>query len=723
MFSRERLTAAARHGELLPGLAYLGLSIYFLFFNFQLTWLVACAGCSLFCGLVWAEGRHRVSGVAPRAPLVAACLGPFLRGVRPLLALPIPLAGSWFAGQTVLFGGPNTNFSLALWLWLASIALFIALLVPWLKIWPHNVSSAWFMRIPWLEVGLVALITIVALVVRTADIVHEPYPFAGDEGNFAVQGLEAEQGSIRNPFATGVPFGQPSLYYFVIALSYKVFGVGILGARMPSVLIGVAAVPLLYLLLRELFGRNVALAGGAFLAVYHVHIHYSRIAMNNVSAVTIAVLALYFLARALRTKQPLDFGLAGASAALSLYSYVGARAVPLVMGVWLGAAALTYRRFLRANIRGLLVLGLGFIVVALPQGLFYLEHRDEFMASYRMASIFSTGWLDHEAQIRHSTEAQVLVDQMRRAFGVLVVYGETSGNHNAGIPLLDWFGRWPFIIGGLYCLARLRQPRHQMLMSLLVLTVVLGGALTIPPPTSARLITAVPALAALTALGVVMPATFLVRWARKVRPLVTALAVTTVLLLGFLNISFYFLDYLPAERYSGGNTDITQAAGDYLVDLGDDYVAYWFGAPYIGTRDPTLAFIARDRTIVDVPEHSTSLPQVNTSKPNAVFLFLEARKAEAERIMAQCPFGTWRTFWDDHDKRELFYSYEVRDAHDCLERARLHTVRTDAWQQSATTVAENGMTCRVPTPNGPAVVRGPSPGAHDVHRQALVFGL
>ena len=475
------LAAAARQRELLLSLVYLGLSIYFLAFNFQLAWMGACAGCAVVCVLAWAEGRHRVSGVASRSALAVTYLGPLLRGVRPLLTLPIPVAGSWFAGQTALSRDPNTNFTLALWLWLASVALFVTLLTPWPEIWRRSVASDRFKKIPWPEVGLVALITIVALVIRAIHIVNEPSPFAGDEGNFAIQGLEADQGRFRNPFATGVPFGQPSLYYFVIALSYKTVGVGIPAARMTSVLIGVAAVPLLYLLLRELFGRNVALVGAAFLAVCHVHIHYSRIAMNNISAATIGVLALYLLARALRTKQRLDFGLAGAAAALSLYSYVGARVVPIVMGVWLGAVALTDRRFLWANARGLLVLGVGFIVVALPQGLFYLEHKDEFMASQRMASIFSRGWLEHEAQLRGSTEAQVLIDQMRRAFGVLVVYGETSGNHNAGIPLLDWFSRWPFIIGGLYCLTRLWQPRYLMLMSLLVLTVVLGGRLLSSP--------------------------------------------------------------------------------------------------------------------------------------------------------------------------------------------------------------------------------------------------
>ena len=191
------------------------------------------------------------------------------------------------------------------------------------------------------------------------------------------------------------------------------------------------------------------------------------------------------------------------------------------------------------------------------------------------------------------------------------------------------------------------------------------------------------------ALGVVVPATFLARWAGKARPLIPALAVSTVLLFGFINISFYFRDHPPAKRYAGGNTDITQAAGDYLVDLGDDYVAYWFSPPYLGTGDPTLAFIARDRTMVNVPEHSTTLPQVSTSKPNAVFLFLkDHRKAEADRIMAQCPSGTWRTFRDEHDKRDLFYAYEVRDAHDCVERVRLYTV--PARQRSAPVSYDTG---------------------------------
>jgi 4-amino-4-deoxy-L-arabinose transferase-like glycosyltransferase len=651
---------------------YWGLAVYFLVFNFQPIWL----GVSAFMGLVsllvgWLRVRKRDLAARQIWPPVAALLRPMSSLSPSHLALPIPLMGSWFAGQIALEGRPDTNYWRALALWLSATALFVALLIPGRQVFRKgNLARAWA-SVPWLEVGAVLLITLVAFGARAINVVNEPNPFSGDEANFGLQALQVSEGLRRNMFSTGVPFGQPSIYYFIIDLSNKVFGVGVLATRAPSVFFGVTTIPLTYLLLRELFNRRVALVGAAFLAVYDLHIHFSRVGLNNISAAWITVLTLYFAARATRTQKPLDFGLAGAAAGLSLYSYVGARIAPVVLGLYFCWVVLANRRFLLANLGNFLVLLAGFAVVAGPQGLFFFQVPDEFYASQRWANIFASGWLQKEEAFRHASAMSILVDQFHHAFAVLVVEGEHYHHYNAQVPLIDGVSRWPFFLGGVLALVHIRQPRYFLLLVLLILTVVTGAALSFPPPSAARLVTLTPAVAGLIAVGVVAAADFVARFSKKLPLASPALILALVGLMAFVNLHFYFAEYLPDDRYVPGDNDVTYAVGRYMAGLGPEYVGYWFGAPRIYAGDPTISFIGHDRTIVDVPQGARQLPPVTTPEPNATFMFLPEREDESVAIREACPGGEWKQFWDNHDQRYLFYAYELRDGQACVASAGL----------------------------------------------------
>jgi 4-amino-4-deoxy-L-arabinose transferase-like glycosyltransferase len=648
-------------------LIYVGLAAYVFLFRFEVAWIVVlCASAVVAAAAAWAQFR---AGDARASRGMAAALKPLRAVPLPLLALPLPLYVSWLAATTARSDPATADYTLALGLWLAAIALFVGLLMPWNRVLSWAASPS-LRAVPWPEVGAVCLLTAVALIIRAVNLETEPNPYSGDEANFALQALRMERGEVDNIFTTHVPFAQPSLFAAIINLSFKAFGTGVLSSRLVAVVFGVATIPLAYLLLREAFGRSVALVGTAFLAVYDLHVHWSRLSMNNITGPFIAVLALYFTARAVRTRSALDFGLAGAASALSLYSYVGARVVPIVVGVWLGYAALTNLRAWKSYAVGAGVLVVGFVVVALPQGLLYWEHHSDFLASQQWANIFASGWLADEASVRNQSQARILLDQFREGFGVLTVYGERYHHYNSGVPLVGTLSGALFVLGGVYSLFRLRRPEYLGLLSLLVLTVLLGAALATPPPSSARLVTIIPAVAAFVGLGAVGVARFMAWWRPWLSPLGPLLLAALILAMAGLNLHFYFGDYLPAERYSGGNTDITEAAGKYLVELGDDYVGYWFGAPWIGTMDPTFAFLTRDRTTVNVPENPTRLPQPGVDKPGAVFMFMLARQGELDYVQDACPGGTFREFWDTAEDRILFVSYEMPQANGCVERVR-----------------------------------------------------
>lgn len=72
------------------------------------------------------------------------------------------------------------------------------------------------------------------------------------------------------------------------------------GLRLLSVLFGAFCAPLVYRMGRLAWGRVAGLAAGGLLSISHLHIHYSRIALNNIESVwfMILLMLLFFHAHA-----------------------------------------------------------------------------------------------------------------------------------------------------------------------------------------------------------------------------------------------------------------------------------------------------------------------------------------------------------------------------------------------------------------------------------------
>jgi len=84
-----------------------------------------------------------------------------------------------------------------------------------------------------------------------------------------------------NPFITGTS-SMPSFFFYFPRLSYAIFGYSITALRLPSVLAGTLAVFMVYVMVKELKSRRAGLFAAVLMAGYHYHIHWSRMALNNV---------------------------------------------------------------------------------------------------------------------------------------------------------------------------------------------------------------------------------------------------------------------------------------------------------------------------------------------------------------------------------------------------------------------------------------------------------
>lgn len=84
----------------------------------------------------------------------------------------------------------------------------------------------------------------------------------------------------------------PPVYYVLLHFWVPLFGTTEAGLRSLSAVFGVAALPLMYVLGREMYSQRVGLYAALLLALSHFHIHYSQEARNYAYAVLVVILGM-----------------------------------------------------------------------------------------------------------------------------------------------------------------------------------------------------------------------------------------------------------------------------------------------------------------------------------------------------------------------------------------------------------------------------------------------
>jgi len=87
---------------------------------------------------------------------------------------------------------------------------------------------------------------------------------------------------------------KPPMYMCLSALFYKLLGVNELAARLPSGLMGLATVMLLYIFIKEIVDRNAAVLSALLLLAMPHYLHFAKMGMLDVSLTFFIVLMIYF---------------------------------------------------------------------------------------------------------------------------------------------------------------------------------------------------------------------------------------------------------------------------------------------------------------------------------------------------------------------------------------------------------------------------------------------
>jgi 4-amino-4-deoxy-L-arabinose transferase-like glycosyltransferase len=542
-----------------------------------------------------------------------------------------------------------------------------------------NAPGQWT-RLDW---AIAALLTLVALGLRLYQLGVSLPPVHGDEGEMGMLALLARYGpasgvSLQNLPFFGVGFlDHPTLFHYVQAFGMRLFGDTITGLRTLSVLFGALCAPFIYAIGRAGWGRVAGLTAGWLLAVSHLHIHYSRIALNNIETVLFVILLIWLLARvhesnSLQTsqlatdaadpdfraqRQPalMLFILIGLTIGLSQYFYYGSRLLPV-----LAAPLLFYLwRLKRATFQQIAVLIIATFIAYFPLMLFYTSELDTFLNRTQGVTVFTPEGMAHALGAEASWPQDIpllLWSQIKTNLYFFLSYGDDSSFYLADIPGFDQATVILFWLGLGLVLAKVRRYHEMAIVTWLGLGVFLAGVLTNNAPNGPRLITAVPAVYLIGGVFIQNLANLVNKFWPTYRRAVglTALAPLAAVTL-YLNFNTYFVNYKERQP----NLHQVYIAQE-IATAGEEYTSYLLGAPNIYVWHGTIKFMAATAEKFDLEEPAQFIPLLaqQSNDRGALLIALPQHVTELEQIEAQFPNGTKAMRQDTHGKL-LYVTYEI----------------------------------------------------------------
>ncbi|HEY8476868.1 MAG TPA: glycosyltransferase family 39 protein [Chloroflexota bacterium] len=451
--------------------------------------------------------------------------------------------------------------------------------------------------------GLLLLgVLVVAAFLRLSRLDEVPPGLHFDEAAYGVLALDVLRGD-RPIFFSAYASREP-LFVYLVALSISLVGQTPLAIRLVAALAGVLAVATTYWAGRLLLGRAVGLLGAGAMAVSFWPVLTTRLGYRANLVPLFVALVVALLWRAGQRNRFLDWAVAGGVLGLSLYTYLSARAIPILVAVFLLGQLLFDRDWVRRRWRGIGLYGLVAVLVATPLALHFAYHPDDFVERMRQAAVVSVG--SNGADGRGT-----VLDHTLRTLGMFAIRGDEDPKYNLpGQPVFDPLPAALFVLGLAVAVRRGRSSAERLVL-LWLLVMLLPGALSVDSPHFLRTLGAAPAAHLLLALGL---ATVL-RWvsrgappalARRAGWLGGAAAVVVLTALGLQTADRYFRVWgASVDTFVVQMGDVAAAARvlDELPGDGAIYVATTYAphptVAYVGSRrygavrwfDPTKTFV------------------------------------------------------------------------------------------------------------------------------------
>jgi 4-amino-4-deoxy-L-arabinose transferase-like glycosyltransferase len=316
-------------------------------------------------------------------------------------------------------------------------------------------------------------------------------------------------------------YGREALFIYFQALLVAGAGPRPLVFAFAAVTMGMLTIALTCRLFSSMFGWRVGLLSAAFLAFSFWFVDLSRFGLRTTSLPPFLVCTLYMLWSLLRTGRTRYAVAGGLALGLSLYTYIAARLLPLLVLL----ICLAELPRVRDHWRQVALLILISLAAFAPEGLYFYQHRQEMLLRAAQVSVFNP---NPEVEGSHDTPLESVLNTA----GMFFVRGDENIRHNVPHqPLFDPFVAAFFVGGlGLSVWAARREPRYRWPLLWLVV-MCLPSALSHESPNSFRVLSAAPATYFFPALALAR----LVDWLPGRR---MSIAVPAVVLAGWAAVTF-----------------------------------------------------------------------------------------------------------------------------------------------------------------------------------------
>jgi len=407
------------------------------------------------------------------------------------------------------------------------------------------------------------------------------YPDVAINGNEAFFSLKNKDFKVFYP----ENYGREGLMMWLIALSFKIFGVSILSIRIVAATIGVLTVLGLYLLTKELFRQStiynlqfaikIALFSSFFLAISFWHTNFSRIGFRVILLPFVLVFSFYFLLKAFRKKSIFDSILAGIFFGLGFYTYTSFRMAVLILPFIFVSFWFLYKK--EGGQKKFLLLTSFFLLstffVALPIGIYFLKNPQDFISRATPVSVFKA-----ENPTKEFLKSLIL------HLGMFNFYGDPNWRHNfSRKPMLFWPVGILFLIGFFISIKEVISSiknktflLHTSYFLLLVwfFIMLLPGILTREGiPHSLRVIGVIPPVFIFSGLGAFWVYQILEKGIKN-KIALSALMLVFLLFVSISEFNKYFFVWAKRPEVKGEFTREYLEMGEYLNSLPEDYEKY-----------------------------------------------------------------------------------------------------------------------------------------------------
>jgi hypothetical protein len=297
---------------------------------------------------------------------------------------------------------------------------------------------------PWFQHSLILVVMLMAAWLHLWRLPQVPPGFWYDEAYEAMDGIWMLDTHKPQVFFVGNNGREPMLSYLG-ALSMSFLGATPYTFRLVSALLTILAIPLMYRWLITFFAGNperhwlglIAATGLNFSLWYLV---MSRTGYRAALFPLFVILTAYLFWQGWRSQSLHHFAGAGVALGFSQYTYLSARLLPLVLGLFVLAWLLQHPSFIirRSFWAGLLVMMIVSLIIFLPLGLFFLDNPTAL--SSRTDQVFVL-----EQIIRGEIS---LTKHLFEALRVFVDGSDPNWRHNlVGRPGFDWLNTVGFWVG------------------------------------------------------------------------------------------------------------------------------------------------------------------------------------------------------------------------------------------------------------------------------------